>query len=56
MIDTLVSYALFSWDDGLLFLFPIWGLNLKSIQDFIEEFGVEKIEVLVADREFVSKE
>ena len=30
--------------------------RIVIIQDFIEEFGVEKIEVLVADREFVGKE
>ena len=30
--------------------------RIVIIQDFIEEFGVEKMEALVADREFVGKE
>lgn len=32
-----------------------YGERILILEDFIEEFGLEKIEVLVADREFVGK-
>jgi len=32
-----------------------YGERIKILEDFIEVFGVEKIKVLVADREFVGK-
>jgi len=37
-------------------VYTTYSERIVIIQDFIEEFGVEKIEVFVADREFVGKE